>query len=165
VSELSADVRQALNWAGTVLDKISFIDTGRQRADVVFARGTVDRREMLRGQYSRLLLRQLNADTSRLDAVAAACCHEVARLMSASPDPDRRDYHRERWEMAANLATTAAELVRAAGLPSGAGPDEREAVMAEAESWLAHLQPGGRRRQQLARLRRRWVLARAATRR
>jgi hypothetical protein len=165
VSELSADVRLALNLAGTVLEKTSFIDAGRQRADVVFGLGDVDRREMLHGQYSRLLLRQLDADTPRLDAVVVAWRDELARALAAAPNPDRCDYHRERWEVAAALAATAAELVRAAGMPPDAGPDEREAVMAEADSWLAHLEPGGRRRQQWARLRRRWILARAAHRR
>jgi hypothetical protein len=57
VSELSADVLLALGWAGTVLEKTAFMEAGRRSAEVVFAKAVVDRREMLHGQYSRLLLR------------------------------------------------------------------------------------------------------------
>jgi len=140
------------------MDKVDAVESGRQSETVVFAGGTVDRREMLHGQYSRYLLRDMNADAERLVAIAHTCSSEFKWLRRVE-EPDRRH---EVFEVAALMAMTAAQIVQDAGLRANANPEEREAVMAEADTWLSHMEPGGHLQQVRARLRRRWVLAREA---
>lgn len=150
-----SDVAGARGLALTYLEKAASIDAGRVSAVVVFADGTIDRRRMLHGQAVRLLLRQVHADVERLRAIGEACRARRRHLRLVEPP----DLHHEVDEVAAQLADAAEGIVRAAGMPPDADPVAREAVMAEADLWLAHLERGGRRRQRRARLRRRVRLA------
>lgn len=162
---LDADLRAAVSLAITVADKIAAIDAGRRSPLVVFGRGQLDRRVMLRGTYTRRLLAGLDADRDRLLAVAETCRAEQRRLQAAThldPDPTATGRRGGIYELAAQLADDAAALVAAAGLPSEAGPHARTAVAEESALWLAHLEPGWRRHLWWARWRRRTILARDA---
>lgn len=158
------DIKTARRWAWTVLEKVAWIDAGRRSPIVVFSSGKqMDRREMLHGTYARRVLRALDADVTRLRAVSTGARQRYTQLTETqAPDP-----RHEAYRLAADLADAAAQIVTATGMPPDAGPTAREAVMAEADLWLAHLEIGGwRRRAWRARLRRRWTLARdLATRR
>jgi hypothetical protein len=156
-SEAEEDIVTARRWAWTVLEKVAYIDAGRRSPVVVFRSGEqMDRREMVHGTYSRRVLRALNADVTRLHAVSTGARQRYAQLTATGA----LDPRHEAYRVAADLADTAEQIVLTGGLPPDAGPAAREAVMAEADLWLAHLETAGwRRRARWVRLRRRWTLA------
>jgi hypothetical protein len=130
------DVRHVRGWAADLVDRLDGIRAGRVRPEVTFAGGaTMDRHEVLWGRHTRLALRGLDTDVARLQAVARACQGAQHRL-------DGDAYAVTVYRTAEQLTVTAASIVTDAGMPADAGPDTREAVMAEADLWLAHLEPG-----------------------
>jgi hypothetical protein len=132
------DVRHVRGWAAYLVDHMDGVQAGRVRPEVTLAGGaTLDRREVLWGRHVRQVLRGLDADVARLQAVAQAC--QAAQHRSGVQGDA---YAVIVYRTAEQLAAAAAGIVADAGMPVDAGPDTREAVMAEADLWLAHLEPG-----------------------